>query len=409
MLWGDSFDPRSQDPRRNPWHNESHYVTNGRERVASGDDSSDSSSPDGVRRTGTWGEPDAGRFDPTTAAADIHALREELATLSRTRSQTARSERNHDGLMRTLSRKSTRRSEVSRQASHVSHTQTSDSTAAEDEETTDAAVAAEKEDDFELGEFMKEGYFEKRKDGRSAKKVGVVWKGLNVKGIGSTATFAKTVPDAIVGTFGPDLYRLITRFVPALRLGRHQQTRKLINDFSGVLKDGEMMLVLGRPGSGCSTFLKAIANNRESYAAVEGDVHYGGISAEKQAKQFRGEVNYNEEDDVHFANLNVWQTLTFALTTKTRKNRKDEIPIILEALLKMFGISHTKYTPVGDEYVRGVSGGERKRVSIAETLAAKSTVVCWDNSAYSPTATASIANPHFRYPWSRCIYCSRLC
>ncbi|KAF1360157.1 ABC drug exporter AtrF [Lizonia empirigonia] len=391
MLWGSSLqDPRDQDRRRNPWHNESEHLQDGRERVATEGASSGSSSPEGVRRTGTWGESDAGRFNPTTAAADIHALREELATLSRTRSQTARSERNHhDGLMRTVSRKSTRRS-ASRRASRVSHTCTDGSTVAEDEETTDAAVAAEKEDDFELGDFMKEGYFEKRKDGKSAKKVGVVWKGLNVKGVGSTATFAKTVPDAIIGTFGPDLYRLITSFIPALRLRRHQQTRTLINDFSGVLKDGEMMLVLGRPGSGCSIFLKAIANNRESYAAVEGDVSYGGISAEKQAKQFRGEVNYNGEDDTHFANLNVWQTLTFALINKTRKNRKDEIPIILEALLKMFGISHTKYTPVGDEYVRGVSGGERKRVSIAETLAAKSTAVCWDNSTRGLDASTAL-------------------
>lgn len=125
------------------------------------------------------------------------------------------------------------------------------------------------------------------------------------------------------------------------------------------------MLVLGKPGSGCSTFLKAIANqDRDSYASVEGAVSYGGIPADKQQKRFRGEVNYNPEDDTHFANLNVWQTLYFALMNKSKKREKDEIPIILEALLKMFGISHTKYTPVGDEYVRGVSGGERKRVCI---------------------------------------------
>ena len=48
--------------------------------------------------------------------------------------------------------------------------------------------------------------------------------------------------------------------------------------------------------------------------------------------------------------------------------------------MKMFGIPHTKYTKVGNEFVPGVSGGERKRVSIAETLASKSTVLCWDNS-----------------------------
>lgn len=153
---------------------------------------------------------------------------------------------------------------------------------------------------------------------------------------------------------------------------------------------GDMCLVLGRPGSGCSTFLKAIANNRESYAAVEGDVHYGGISAEQQKKQFRGEVNYNPEDDSHMANLNVWQTLKFALTNKTKKKEKGDIPIILDALLRIFGISHTKYTLVGDEYVRGVSGGERKRVSIAETLATKSTVVCWDNSTRGLDASTAL-------------------
>jgi energy-coupling factor transporter ATP-binding protein EcfA2 len=56
----------------------------------------------------------------------------------------------------------------------------------------------------------------------------------------------------------------------------------------------------------------------------------------------------------------------------------------------VFGISHTKYTKVGDEYVRGVSGGERKRVSIAETLATKSTVNCWDNSTRGLDASTAL-------------------
>lgn len=56
----------------------------------------------------------------------------------------------------------------------------------------------------------------------------------------------------------------------------------------------------------------------------------------------------------------------------------------------MFGIPHTKYTKVGNEYVRGVSGGERKRVSIAETLATKSTVLCWDNSTRGLDASTAL-------------------
>lgn len=97
-------------------------------------------------------------------------------------------------------------------------------------------------------------------------------------------------------------------------------------------------------------------------------------------------VNYNPEDDTHFPTITVWQTLLFALLNKTKKHDKGDIPTIADALLKIFGISHTKYTLVGDEYVRGVSGGERKRVSIAETLASKSTVVCWDNCTFERLA-----------------------
>lgn len=49
-------------------------------------------------------------------------------------------------------------------------------------------------------------------------------------------------------------------------------------------------------------------------------------------------------------------------------------------LLRSMGISHTKDTKVGNEYIRGVSGGERKRLSIIEAMAPGAAVVCWDNS-----------------------------
>lgn len=109
-----------------------------------------------------------------------------------------------------------------------------------------------------------------------------------------------------------------------------------------------MLLVLGRPGSGCSTFLKAVANKRGAFAGVEGEVSYGGIPASEQAKSYKGEVNYNEEDDQHFPTLTVEQTLDFSLLNKTKKHEKGDIPVIIGALLKMFGISHTRYTLVGD-------------------------------------------------------------
>ena len=64
---------------------------------------------------------------------------------------------------------------------------------------------------------------------------------------------------------------------------------------SGVLKPGEMCLVLGCPGAGCTTFLKAISNQREEFAKISGKVSYAGIDADEMAKHYKGEVVYNQE------------------------------------------------------------------------------------------------------------------
>ncbi|KAG8412222.1 ATP-binding cassette transporter snq2, variant 2 [Metarhizium acridum] len=237
-------------------------------------------------------------------------------------------------------------------------------------------------DGFELEQFIRDGHLEKRnpENGESTKKVGVLFKNLTVKGVGATSTSVRTLPQAIAGTFGPDLYNLVCRWIPALDFRSPGQPRDLIRDFTGVVRPGEMMLVLGRPGAGCSTFLKVIANKRGSYQAVEGEVVYGGIPSSKMDRRFRGEAVYNAEDDQHMPSLTVGQTLKFSLLNKTKKHERGNIDLIVDSFLKMFAMSHTKDTLVGDAFTRGVSGGERKRVSIAETLATKSTVTCWDNS-----------------------------
>ena len=338
---------------------------------------------------GTWGERDVGGpVQHRVAMEDYEKMRRELSNLSTTRSKSMSRTRTA-----TLFRTITGASQKSRAgpARTRSSLATSGQDGGEDLEAGDAEKVAVKEEDFELGPFIREGYFEKRTEhGESAKKVGVVFKDVTIKGTGSSTISAKSLPDAILGTFGPDLYRLVCRLIPSLNFSRHQQLNTLIHSFTGIVRDGEMMLVLGRPGAGCTSFLKAIANKRGEYASVTGDVSYGGISAKEQAAHYRGEVNYNPEDDQHIPSLTVWQTLMFSLLNKTKKREKKEMDVIVDALLKMFGIPHTAKTLVGNEMVPGVSGGERKRVSIAETLATKSTVVCWDNSTRGLDASTAL-------------------
>jgi ABC-type multidrug transport system ATPase subunit len=51
-----------------------------------------------------------------------------------------------------------------------------------------------------------------------------------------------------------------------------------------------------------------------------------------------------------------------------------------QVVMAVFGLSHTYNTRVGNDFIRGVSGGERKRVSIAEMALAASPLAAWDNS-----------------------------
>ena len=70
--------------------------------------------------------------------------------------------------------------------------------------------------------------------------------------------------------------------------------------------------------------------------------------------------------------------------------RKEFDQTIENMLLRMLNISHTANTYVGDEFVRGVSGGERKRVSIAEMMATRARVLCFDNSTRGLDASTAL-------------------
>ena len=133
-------------------------------------------------------------------------------------------------------------------------------------------------------------------------------------------------------------------------------------------------VVLGRPGSGCSTFLKVLANQREEFYAVEGDVFYDSLTPRQISKHFRGDVQYCPEDDIHFPTLTVKQTLEFAAKTRAPQSRIENISRsqythhVTDIYSTIFGLNHVQDTPVGDAAIRGVSGGEKKRVSYVSSF-----------------------------------------
>ena len=212
------------------------------------------------------------------------------------------------------------------------------------------------------------------RDHLKGRKLGVTWKNLNVKGVGADAAFNENVlsqfniPQKIKGS----------RHAPPLK--------PILENINGCVRPGEMLLVLGRPGSGCTSLLKILANRRNGYAEVDGDVSFGSMDPE-EAERYRGQIVINTEDEVFFPTLTVGQTIDFATRMKVPfhlpSNMSKDVEFQQEHrnfLLNSMGITHTEDTKVGDEFIRGVSGGERKRVSIIETLATRASVFCWDNS-----------------------------
>ena len=130
--------------------------------------------------------------------------------------------------------------------------------------------------------------------------------------------------------------------------------------------------MLGRPGSGCSTFLKTISGETHGFKVDSiSEINYQGISARQMHNQFRGEAIY-AETDVHFPQLTVGETLSFAAKARAPQNRPENVSRdqyaehMKDVIMTMLGLNHTMNSRVGEDIIRGVSGGERKRVTIAE-------------------------------------------
>ncbi|KAF5626367.1 multidrug resistance CDR1 [Fusarium tjaetaba] len=146
----------------------------------------------------------------------------------------------------------------------------------------------------------------------------------------------------------------------------HTSKRSILQGISGQVRPGEMLLILGRPGSGCTSLLKVIANHVHEFPVVRGQVRCGNTIGFATATKLPGTRPEHLQDKSAYASQ----------TT--------------DAILSSLAISHTKDTMVGNEFIRGVSGGERKRVSVAEVMATQAPVQCWDNSRRGLDASGAL-------------------
>ncbi|KAK9756165.1 hypothetical protein RND81_01G078000 [Saponaria officinalis] len=155
-------------------------------------------------------------------------------------------------------------------------------------------------------------------------------------------------------------------FLPVNCFGQNQSSgldhKILLNGVSGGAKEGEIMAVLGASGSGKSTLIDALAD-RISRDSLKGLVLLNGEVLE--SKLLKVISAYVMQEDLLFPMLTVKETLMFSAEFRlprslSRSKKKDRVEVLIDQL----GLRNAANTVIGDEGHRGVSGGERRRVSI---------------------------------------------
>ncbi|KAK7680698.1 Multidrug resistance protein [Cerrena zonata] len=209
-------------------------------------------------------------------------------------------------------------------------------------------------------------------------KLGIAYRDLRAYGVAADSDYQPTVANA--------LFKLGGSALRSLQKQDESRYFDILKKMDAIMRPGEVTVVLGRPGSGCSTLLKTIAANTYGFNIdPESKITYDGLSPDEINKYHRGDVVYSAETDTHFPHLSVGDTLDFAARLRTPQNRGDVsreeyATHMASVYMATYGLSHTRNTNVGNDFVRGVSGGERKRVSIAEVSLSGANLQCWDNA-----------------------------
>jgi ABC-type multidrug transport system ATPase subunit/ABC-type multidrug transport system permease subunit len=213
--------------------------------------------------------------------------------------------------------------------------------------------------------------------GTHGRSLGYSFRNLSAYGHGTDTNFQQTVAGVFL-----EAVKVAKRLV-----GIKEARVDILHPMDGLVRAGEMLVVLGPPGSGCSTFLRTITGDTHGYTVgAKTQLNYQGISYKDMTSRYRGEASYTAEVDVHFPNLTVGETLFFAAKARAPRvtpgglTRDAWATLMRDVMMATLGISHTINTKIGNDYIRGVSGGERKRVTIAEAALSRAAVQAWDNS-----------------------------
>ncbi|KAF2678680.1 P-loop containing nucleoside triphosphate hydrolase protein [Lentithecium fluviatile CBS 122367] len=190
------------------------------------------------------------------------------------------------------------------------------------------------------------------------KELGVTFRNLHVYGLLRENDYCHTVATAPLVVF-----QLVKRL-----FGRDRgQKVHILQELDGVVRREQMLVLLGRPGSGCSTLLRTLSRDTEGLF----------IGSEWT-------ITYQHPECA----------IIFVTPARTHLAGSEASA---SAAIGAFNLTSTADTKIGNEAIRRVSGGQKKRITIAETLSGSASLQCWENSTRGmDSETALVIIRHLR-------------
>ncbi|CAN6545235.1 unnamed protein product [Malus baccata var. baccata] len=203
----------------------------------------------------------------------------------------------------------------------------------------------------------------------------------------------------------------------------------ILKDVSGIIKPCRMALLLGPPSSGKTTLLLALAGQLDQELEFSGRVTYNGHGMHEFVPQRT--AAYISQRDVHTGELTVGETLNFSarcqgvgdryeiLVELSRREKEENIKpdadidiymkavtsesqraqVVTDYILKILGLDVCADTMVGDDLIRGISGGQKKRVTTGEMLVGPAKALFMDeiSTGLDSSTTYQIVNTIKQY------------
>ncbi|KAI8053515.1 hypothetical protein BDF22DRAFT_685095 [Syncephalis plumigaleata] len=163
---------------------------------------------------------------------------------------------------------------------------------------------------------------------------------------------------------------------------------QVLNNVLGTVQPGELMAIMGASGAGKTSLLDILAQRNKS-GEVQGDLFVNGKTIDNQT--YRRVIGYVDQEDTLMPTLTVYETILYSALLRLPADMSTDAKHarVMDAIHEL-GIYHIRNRRIGESGARGISGGEKRRVSIACELVTSPAILFLDE----PTSGLDAYNAH---------------